>query len=128
MQYLYNISKKKFIFCMQINIKVGIIVFLGEVASHIQSTQNRKLVVFCNIFKKSISTVFVFFCDAKYSDIMWGPVMFSVTCHHIIFLDTTLRGWFKPFLSKWPKWLWRIFFIMNRPGSRFLVLLIQFWI
>ena len=42
-----NIPKKKlgmeFIFCMQTNIKVGIIM---EVARHVQSTQNKKLVIF----------------------------------------------------------------------------------
>ena len=57
MQYLYNISKKKlgreFIFYMQMN-KVG------------------------NIFAKSVAAVFVFYCDAKHSDIVRGPAMFIV--------------------------------------------------
>ena len=47
-QYLYNISEKKlgmeFIFCMQINIKLALS-FLVEMARHIQSTQNMKLVI-----------------------------------------------------------------------------------
>ena len=47
-QYLQNISKKKlgreFVFCMQINIKLGWL-FLMEVARCVQSTQSRKLAV-----------------------------------------------------------------------------------
>ena len=33
---------------------------------------------FCNILRKSVTTAFVFYCDVKYSVILWGPVMFDV--------------------------------------------------
>ena len=77
LQYLYNISKKKLgmeFFCMQININVGIIVFDdSDMSRHVQSTQNRKLVIFIQyIKKKSIATVFVFYCDARHWDILQG--------------------------------------------------------
>ena len=66
----------EFIFCMQINIKflqVGIISFLIEIARHIQSTQNKKLVILVQyIKKKSVAIPFVFYCDAKYSGILQG--------------------------------------------------------
>ena len=53
-----------------------------KVARHIQSTQNRKLEMFLQyIKKKSIAAAFVFYCDAKHSDIYRGPVMFFVTCY-----------------------------------------------
>ena len=68
------------------------LLFLVEVARYIPSTQNRKLVIFAIFYEKRISTAFVFYCDAKYSDILWGPVMFSVTCDHLIFHDTTLKS------------------------------------
>ena len=35
---------------------------------HVQSTKKRKYVNFCNILRKSIATVFVFYFDAKHSD------------------------------------------------------------
>ena len=41
--------------------------FLMEVAIYIQSTQKRKLV----IFLQSVAAAFVFYCDAKHSDILF---------------------------------------------------------
>ena len=46
--------------------------FLMEVARHVQNTQNRKLVIFLQYIKKNCRNCFVFYCDAKYSDISWG--------------------------------------------------------
>ena len=43
--------------------------FLMEVARHVQSTQNRKFVI---SEEKGVTTTFVFYCDAKYSDILRG--------------------------------------------------------
>ena len=54
LQYPCSFSKKKlrmeFIFCMQINIK-----FLMELGLHVQSTQNRKLVIFLLYIKEKVS-------------------------------------------------------------------------
>ena len=47
--------------------------FLMEVASHVQSTQTRKLVIFLErLQKKSGETGFIFYCDGKHSDIFLG--------------------------------------------------------
>ena len=48
--------------------KLGLL-FLMEVARYVQRTQNRKLVIF---FAKSVAATFVFYCDAKHSDILRG--------------------------------------------------------
>ena len=54
--------------------------FLMEVARHVQSTQNRKLVMFLqSLQEKTVATAFVIYCDAKHSDILLGPVMFVLT-------------------------------------------------
>ena len=42
-----------------------LLVFLMEVARHVQSTQNRKFLILKYLKKKSIATAFVFYCDAK---------------------------------------------------------------
>ena len=42
---------------------------LIEVARHVQSTQNRELVIFLQYIEKSVANAFVFYCDAKLSDI-----------------------------------------------------------
>ena len=53
--------------------------FLMEVARHAKNTQNRKLVIFLQSIKKNCRKHFVFYCDAKHSDILRG---FShVHCH-----------------------------------------------
>ena len=43
-----------------------------EVARHVQSTQNRKLVALLHYVKNSVSTAFLFCGDAKHSDILRG--------------------------------------------------------
>ena len=54
--------------------------FLMEVARHVQSTQNRKLVMFLQYLQeKTVATAFVIYCEAKHSDILLGPVMFVLT-------------------------------------------------
>ena len=52
------------------------LLFLMETTRYLETTQNRKLVIFLQyINKKSIATAFVLYCDAKHSDILWGPRM-----------------------------------------------------
>ena len=43
-----------------------------EVARHVQSTKNRKLVIFLQYIKKTVAIVFALYCDAKHSDILRG--------------------------------------------------------
>ena len=63
--------------------------FLMEVARHIQSTQNRKLVIFLQ-YEKSTTSTFVFYCDAKYSDTWWGS---SHVCCYLFIVNYS--KWFK---------------------------------
>ena len=91
-QNLYSIWKKKrlgmeFIFCMQINSKTPklALLFFMEMARHVQSTQNRKLLIFFQYIQKSVTTALVFYFDAKHSDIFWGSVMFVATCWKYFF-------------------------------------------
>ena len=49
-----------------------------EEARHVQNTQNMELVIFLQYIKKNCCNCFVFYCDAKHSDILRGPVMFIV--------------------------------------------------
>ena len=39
---------------------------------HIQSTQKGSLLNFCNILRKSVTTVFALYFNAKHSDAWWG--------------------------------------------------------
>ena len=69
------------------------LLFSAEVARHIQSIQNRKLVMFLQYLKKKVSQLLL--CSIVMQNIQifyGGPVMFSVTCYHIIFHDTTLKS------------------------------------
>ena len=77
----------EFIFCMQINIKTPklALLFFMEMARHVQSTQNRKLLIFFQYIRKSVTTALVFYFDAKHSDIFWGSVMFVATCWKYFF-------------------------------------------
>ena len=72
LQCLYNISKKKL--WMEFSIFDVNYRFLMKVAGPVQSTQKRKFVKFINsnILRKSISTAFVFYCDAEHSDTLLG--------------------------------------------------------
>ena len=58
--------------------------FLMEVARHVQNTQNRKLVIFLQYVKKNCCNCFVFYCDAKHSDILRGSshVRCYMFCHN----------------------------------------------
>ena len=86
-QYLYNISKKKLgmesIFCMQISwhlYKLALSVLI-EVARHVQSTQNRKLVIFLQYIKKKVSQLHMISIVMQNIQIFYGgPVMFVATC------------------------------------------------
>ena len=42
-----------------------------------KATKKESLLSFCNILRKSIVTVFVFYCDAKHSDTLQGPSLQS---------------------------------------------------
>ena len=67
--------------------------FSAEVARHIQSIQNRKLVMFLQYREKKVSQLLL--CSIMMQNIQifyGGPVMFSVTSYHIIFHDTTLKS------------------------------------
>ena len=76
LQYLYNISKKKsgmeFIFCMQINVKVSTswhYRFWWKWPDMSKVPKIGSWWCFSNISEKSVVTAFVFYCDAKHSDI-----------------------------------------------------------
>ena len=47
-----------------------ILSFSMEVTRHVQNTQNRKLRIFLQYIKKNGRNCFVFYCDAKHSDIL----------------------------------------------------------
>ena len=56
-----------------------------EVARYVQSTQNRKLV----IFLQSVAAAFVFYCDAKHIDILRGS---SKKCYILVSLHSQTRN------------------------------------
>ena len=98
---LCNISKKlgmEFIFCMQINTKVS----KNWHYRFWWKQQIRRLVIFLQYIKKKVFcfliTAFVFYCDVKHLDILWGPVMFVVTCFwftekwELVFYTMTLKS------------------------------------
>ena len=49
-----------------------VLLFLMEVARHVQSTQNRKLVIFLQYINKKCCNSKRFYCDAKHSGILRG--------------------------------------------------------
>ena len=60
--------------------KLGLL-FLIEVASYVQSTKNRKLVIFLQYIKKRVLQLLL--CSIVMQNIpifYWGPVMFIATC------------------------------------------------
>ena len=74
----------KLIFCMQDKhqsfYKLGLL-FLIEVARYVQSTKNRKLVIFLQYIKKRVSQLLL--CSIVMQNIpifYWDPVMFIATC------------------------------------------------
>ena len=91
LQYLYNIWEKKlgieFIFCMQINInfyKLALL-FLMEVARHVQSTQNRKLVKFLQYIKKNVLQRLLCSIVMQNIQLLYGvSVMFIATCFWVV--------------------------------------------
>ena len=79
LEYLYNISKKKlgreFIFCMQMNIKVSTswdYSFWWKWPDMSKVPKN------------------VFYCDAKHSDILWGPS--HVYCYILVSLHSQTKN------------------------------------
>ena len=74
----------------QSSYKLGLLLLM-EVARSVQSTQNRKLVIF---FAQSVAAAFVFYCDTKHSDILgWFS---HVYCYILVSLHSQVRN----FLSK----------------------------
>ena len=87
LQYLYNISKKKlgmeFIFYMQkkkkfLQASINVFDGIGGTCPKYQKQEIGN--IFATYYEKSIATAFVFYCDAKHTDIYGGPVTFIVTC------------------------------------------------
>ena len=66
------------------------LLFFMEVTRHVQSMENKKLVILLKSLKKSGIAAFVFYCDPKHSDVLWGPVMFVVTCFEKLFIPPIL--------------------------------------
>ena len=62
--------------------------FLMDVIRHVQITQNRKFVVFLQYIKKNYRNCFLFYCDAKHSDILWGSS--QVRCY--LFLNSSANN------------------------------------
>ena len=84
--------------------------FLMEVTRHVQNTQNKKLVIFLQYIKKNCCNCFVFYCDAKHSDVLQG-LSSHVHCYllsnssklfHIQCLFSLNIDFFQPYL----KFLW----------------------
>ena len=92
-QCVYNVSKKKL--WMEFSIFHLSYQFLMKVARHVQSTKIGSLLNFSNIFRKSIATAFVFYCDAKYSDTLLGSS--HVCCY--LFLGGCGQKWAWSFRS-----------------------------
>ena len=95
--HLFNISKKKNGLFLHADkhqsLNKSILSFLVEAPRHIQSTQNRKLVMFLQYLKKKVSQLLL--CSIVMQNIQifyGGPVMSSVTRYHITFHDTTLKS------------------------------------
>ena len=84
LQYLYNIWEKKlgieFIFLYNLALS-----FLMEVARHVQSTQNRKLVKFLQYIKKNVLQLLLCSIVMQNIQILYRvSVMFVVTCFCVI--------------------------------------------
>ena len=60
--------------------------FLKKVARQVQNTRNKKLVVFLQYIKKNCRNCFMFYCDAKHSDILRGSS--HVRCYLFCKLST----------------------------------------
>ena len=60
------------------------LLLLMEVAKHVQSTQNRKLVKFLQYIMKKVSQQLAFYCDENHLDIFRDPVTFVVTCFWVV--------------------------------------------
>ena len=70
----------------QSSYKLGLLLLM-EVARSVQSTQNRKLVIF---FAQSVAAAFVFYCDTKHSDILgWSS---HVYCYILVSLHSQIRN------------------------------------
>ena len=90
LQYLYNISKKKLgkklIFCIQMSIKVCT---SWDYCFWCKWPKYPKKEV-GNLFAKSVAAAFVFYCDAKHSDILW--VSSHVYCYILVSLHSQTRN------------------------------------
>ena len=95
--YIYNIWEKKLemkcFFCMHINIKVSYklaLLFLMEVASHIQSTQNRKLETFLRYIKQKVSQLFLCSLVIQNMEIFYESSVFWISFTSVSFLTVYL--------------------------------------
>ena len=89
LQYFKKVRNRVY-FCMQINtkfLKIGIIVSDGN--------QIRRLVIFLQYFKKTVFcfliTAFVFNCDLKHLDNLWGS---SHICCYLFFVHSKMGAAF----------------------------------
>ena len=63
---------------MQINIKIGIIVIDGSDQTFPKYPKQEVGNIFAMYQEKGVATAFVFYCDVKYSDILWQSSHVSV--------------------------------------------------
>ena len=97
---LYNISKKKLwmeyiLEFIKINTSTNWIINFLWNADMFKVPNKGSLLNFCNILRQSITTVFVFYFDAKHSDTLWGSS--HVCCY--LFLGGCGQNWAWPFRS-----------------------------
>ena len=79
-------------------LKVGIIVFDGSdqtYPTYPKQEVGNNFAIYQYIAKKGIATAFVFYCDAKHSDILRGSI--HVRCY--LFLGGCGQKWVRPFRS-----------------------------
>ena len=69
----------------------SILSFLMEVARHVQNTQNRKLVIFLQYFRKNVATALCSIVMKNIQIFYRGPVMFIVTCFSQIDVISTIE-------------------------------------
>ena len=69
----------------------SILSFLMEVARHVQNTQNMKLVIFLQYFRKNVATALCSIVMKSIQIFYRGPVMFIVTCFSQIDVISTIE-------------------------------------
>ena len=95
LQFLKKAVKNGVIFCVQINIKVSTSWHYRFWWKWLDISQVPKIGSwqFLQYFMKNVSQLLLFSIVMQNIQIFYGaPVMFSVTCDHLIFHDTTLKN------------------------------------